>query len=99
MWVMMRLPAYVGNPTGWKPMPQTPTQSIVHDPNDFLIDRFDGARLLRITPWPVTEGHSDAWSLSLSDDKILAVSNTGPFAIVEKHLLIREWFGSCTSDD
>ncbi len=58
-----------------------------------LTVRFDGARLLKIMPWPVADGHSDAWSLSLPDDRVLAVSNAGQFAIVEKNVPIREWFG------
>jgi hypothetical protein len=61
-------------------------------PDAILTLRFDGSRLLKIIPWPVDEGHSDAWSMTLPDDKILAVSNARHIAIVEKHVPIREWF-------
>lgn len=59
-----------------------------------LTVRFDGVRLLKIVPWPVADGLSDAWSLSLPDDRILAASNAGQFAIFEKDVPIRDWFGN-----
>lgn len=55
---------------------------------------FDGCRVLTVAPWPRDDGLSDAWSLSLSDEKILAVSNSGQIAIVERHVPIRDWFAA-----
>jgi len=57
-----------------------------------LTIRFEKDLVLRIIPWPVTDGHSDAWSLTLPDDTILAVSNSGQVAIVEQHTPIKDWF-------
>lgn len=54
--------------------------------------RFDGRRVLTVAPWPLDDGLSDAWSLTLHDEKILAVSNAGQIAIVERHVPIRDWF-------
>jgi len=56
--------------------------------------RFDGGRVLTVAPWPREEGLSDAWSLSLCDEKILEVSNAGQIAIVERHIPIRDWFAA-----
>lgn len=57
-----------------------------------LTIRFDGSRSLVITPWPEEDEPSDAWSITLPEDKILAVSNAGQVVVVEKHLPIRDWF-------
>lgn len=54
--------------------------------------RFDECRVLTVAPWPMEDGLSDAWSLTLCDEKILAVSNAGQVAIVERHIPIRDWF-------
>lgn len=54
--------------------------------------RFDGCRVLKVVPWPVDDGLSDAWCMTLKIDKILAVSNSGRVAIVDNHLPIRDWF-------
>ena len=54
--------------------------------------RFDGHRVLRVAPWPVDDGLSDAWSVTLCGERILAVSNAGQIVIVESHVPIRDWF-------
>jgi hypothetical protein len=54
--------------------------------------RFDALRVLKIAPWPVFDGLSDAWSVTLCGGKILAVSNAGQIAIVDSHVPIRDWF-------
>jgi hypothetical protein len=54
--------------------------------------RFDRCRVLTVAPWLLDDGLSDAWSLTLCDEKILAVSNAGQIAIVERHVPIRDWF-------
>lgn len=59
-----------------------------------LTIRFNETRLLKIVPWAVDDGHSDAWSMTVPDDRILSVSNAGQIAIVEGHIPIRDWFAN-----
>lgn len=59
-----------------------------------LAVRFDESRILRIIPWPVEEGLSDAWSMTLPHDKILAISTARHIAVVGRHVPIRDWFAA-----
>lgn len=54
--------------------------------------QFDWGRTLIVEPWPVEEGQADAWCITLRDGRILAVSNAGQVAVVDRDLPIPEWF-------
>jgi hypothetical protein len=67
-------------------------QGVAVSPVGTLTIDLDGSRALKVTPWPREDGHSDAWCLGLSNDRILAVSNAGQFVVVDRDCPTNEWF-------
>jgi hypothetical protein len=57
-----------------------------------LVLTLDAGHALHVVPWPLADGMSDAWCVSLADGRIAAVSNGGEFVIVDKDVPTRDWF-------
>lgn len=53
---------------------------------------FDAGRTLRVVPWPLEDGRSDAWCVSLGDGRIAAASNSGEFVVVDNDAPTHKWF-------
>jgi len=71
---------------------ETAVEEVTLEAGGGLIIRLTESHLLTINPWPSCDGYSDAWSMSLPDQKNLAVSNSGQVVIVDKHMPCRDWF-------
>ena len=47
---------------------------------------------MRVVPWPLEDGRSDAWCVSLGDGRIAAASNGGEFVVVDNDAPTHKWF-------